>query len=434
MAHFSSGDARIPRRLGFFHRFGVAGLVSPVRVLLSDRNDNALSAQRPSEGGLGLSVEWRPLGALASIVEAWRALAGRAVDPNVFYEPAFALAAAPVFGRDVGAVLVWSGEAPRRLTGLFPARVATWRRGFLRPVTLGWTHPFAPLGIPLVDRDQVGRTIAAWLDFIASHKALPKRVLLPFVPAESRFATALAAALAERDLPSALFAAHRRALLAPAGDRAGYLSRALSGKKRKELSRQRRRLAEAGEVATVIVSDPEKVAAALEVFLAIEQSGWKGRGGTAAAQDPAIRRFMQQAVRGLAETGQAQVAELCAGVRPLAAGIFLRSGATGWFWKIAYDEEAARASPGVQLALDLTQAALGDASLAAVDSCATADHPMIDHLWRERLLVADLLFAADISSGSDVRFALARGAETARRRAFDAARWLRKRLRGPRGR
>ena len=31
-----------------------------------------------------------------------------ALEPNVFYEPAFAFAAAPVFGPDVGAVLVWS--------------------------------------------------------------------------------------------------------------------------------------------------------------------------------------------------------------------------------------------------------------------------------------------------------------------------------------
>ena len=30
--------------------------------------------------------------------DAWRALATRAIEPNVFYEPAFALAAQPVFG------------------------------------------------------------------------------------------------------------------------------------------------------------------------------------------------------------------------------------------------------------------------------------------------------------------------------------------------
>ena len=60
-------------------------------------------------------VEWRPLAEIGQFTDSWRALAERALDPNVFYEPAFALAAAPVFGRDVAAALVWSRAAPARL-------------------------------------------------------------------------------------------------------------------------------------------------------------------------------------------------------------------------------------------------------------------------------------------------------------------------------
>jgi len=53
-------------------------------------------------GTIGFRLEWRPLAALAQIAGEWRALAARALVPNVFYEPTFALAAAPVFGRDTG--------------------------------------------------------------------------------------------------------------------------------------------------------------------------------------------------------------------------------------------------------------------------------------------------------------------------------------------
>ncbi len=67
---------------------------------------------------LALTIERRPLAACADIVAPWRLLAERAAEPNVFYDPDFALAAAPVFGRDVEAVLVWS--APQRLVGFFP--------------------------------------------------------------------------------------------------------------------------------------------------------------------------------------------------------------------------------------------------------------------------------------------------------------------------
>src|SRR5580693_1581015 len=61
-----------------------------------------------------LTVEWRDFAELSSIVREWRELAERALEPNIFYEPAFALAAAPVFGGNAGALLVWSGTSPRR--------------------------------------------------------------------------------------------------------------------------------------------------------------------------------------------------------------------------------------------------------------------------------------------------------------------------------
>ena len=66
-------------------------------------------------GTLHPQAEWRPLASLRPIVAEWASLAQRALEPNVFYEPAFALAAAPVFGKDAGAVLIWSHSAPRQL-------------------------------------------------------------------------------------------------------------------------------------------------------------------------------------------------------------------------------------------------------------------------------------------------------------------------------
>lgn len=58
-----------------------------------------------------LRVEWRAISGLESITTEWRSLAARALEPNVFYDPAFALAAAPVFGEGCGAVLVWTKAA-----------------------------------------------------------------------------------------------------------------------------------------------------------------------------------------------------------------------------------------------------------------------------------------------------------------------------------
>ena len=45
----------------------------------------------------------------------------------------------------------------------------------------------------------------------------------------------------------------------------------------------------------------------------------------------------------------------------------------------------------MQLLLQTTQELLDDPNVTCADSCATADHPMIDHIWRERLGLADRL-------------------------------------------
>jgi CelD/BcsL family acetyltransferase involved in cellulose biosynthesis len=372
-----------------------------------------------------LEVEWRPLAELASIAAEWRALAPRALVPNVFYEPAFALAVQRVFGRDVGATLVWSRGAGRRLLGLFPVRIERYRYGLPWPVVVGWINPYAPLGVPLVDREAVKPVLGAWLEYVASHR--PRLLLLPMFPQQGALASALDAALARRGGASVAFALRERALLAPAGERADYLERALPRKKLKELGRQLRRLGDDGAVAWDIARDPAAISAALADFLRLEEAGWKGRAGTAAAMSPSIRALLEGAVPALAHGGKAEITRLMLAGRAVAALIVLRSGDTAWCWKIAYDEEHARASPGVQLMLQATKAMLAEPGLARVDSCAAPDHPMIDHIWRERLPLADRLVQP--GPHGQAAFAFTRALEAARTGAIAAARHARDRLR-----
>ncbi len=68
----------------------------------------------------------------------------------------------------------------------------------------------------------------------------------------------------------------------------------------------------------------------------------------------------------------------------------LRDQDRAYFFKIAMDENEARTSPGVQLTLDLTRHLCGDATVRFADSSADGEHPMIDHIWRERIEIADV--------------------------------------------
>ena len=372
-----------------------------------------------------LVAEWQPLAALAPLAEEWRALAAHALEPNVFYEPAFALPAAAVFGRDAGAVLVWSSDSPRRLLGLFPARIEPRRYGMKLPVLVGWTHPYAPLGTPLLDREAAEPVIAAWLGFLAEAKDFPGLLLLPLLPEYGPFATAFAGVLKRLQRDEAVFDRHRRAQLVPREFRAYYVERAMGSRKRKELRRLGHRLAELGAMLFTTARDPAAVAAALDDFLDLEAAGWKGKAGTAALQHDAIRGFIRAALVELAATGQVAIDRMLVDGRAIAATVTLRSGEAAWFWKIAYDEAFARYSPGVMLTVAVTEALVDDTGIARTDSCATADHPMIDRIWRERLTLADRYVA--LRPGAPFR--RGRGLEGARRAVFARLKKLRALLR-----
>jgi CelD/BcsL family acetyltransferase involved in cellulose biosynthesis len=368
-----------------------------------------------------LRVERRGLGNLQAITAEWHDLVGRALEPNVFYTPEFMLPAARVFGAGAGAMLIWS--AAGRLLGLFPSKT----KRFPFPQVIGWTHPFAPLGTPLIDRELAVAVIAAWLDHLGSDREMPPILLLPLMPTAGPFASALAAVLEQSGRDHAVFGRHQRALLAPGPERQRYVERVMSSGRRKELRRQRRRLKEIAPVNFVPSHGPADIADALKDFLIIEASGWKGRAGTAAACDSAVCRFLETAVSDLATQGRVRVDRLTLDGRVVAAGITLASGDTAWCWKIAYDEGHSRFSPGVQFMVELTERLLADSTIARVDSCAIGGHPMIDHIWRERLELCDRLIALRPQRAS---FGFLCALETARRSATAAAKVISNRIRG----
>jgi CelD/BcsL family acetyltransferase involved in cellulose biosynthesis len=366
---------------------------------------------------------WCGLADLAPLADEIRALSARAAEPNVFYEPSFMLAVAPVFGAGAGAMLVRS--ATGRLTGLFPARIER-PQGGLMPMLCGFTHPFGPLGVPLIDRDAPEAVVGAWLDRLAGDQAMPALLLMPFVPEQGAFARALDTVLSQTDRASVAFGPHTRALLDPGAERDGYIERAVSAGRRKEMRRQRRRLEEFGPVSFDTVMDADGIAAALQDFLVLEASGWKGVAGSAIVDEPAVKTFVQAAVSSLAAEGHARIDRMSLDGRPIAATVTLKSGDTAWCWKIGYNESMARFSPGVQLICELTEKLATDQRVARTDSCATADHPMINHIWRERLSLSDRLIALKPSA---MPFSLACGLESLRRYGIATAKDLRDRIR-----
>lgn len=131
--------------------------------------------------------------------------------------------------------------------------------------------------------------------------------------------------------------------------------------------------------------------AAFEEFLVLEAAGWKGRGATALASRSVSAAFAREIVSARAEAGAARIDSIRLGVRPIAILVSFVAGATAFTWKIAYDETYARFSPGAQLMMEAVRSLFSDRTVVRIDSCATADHPMVDHLWPGRMAIGTLV-------------------------------------------
>jgi len=347
-------------------------------------------ATRKQTAATSPAVEaYTPLAAVA--VSQWRALAERAVEPNGYHLPDWALAVnASGRGRTGVSALIATGDAAPdgALIGLMP--MVTLARAYKIPLpALVSAQPYGTLCTPLLDR-AMARDAAVGL-LRAARKAGAHALVLRDVPLDGAAMQAVGEALRQEGLRPRVLHSRLRAALDATRDADRLLRDALGNKKLKELRRQRHRLADHGAVRFDVARSRVDVAAALETFLRLEASGWKGRRGTALIQHDGDAAFIRRAAPALAERGQCEIVSLRAGTTPVAAGIVLRHQDRAFFFKLGIDERFAKFSPGVQLTLDLTRHLCADPAIAVADSTASADHPMINPIWRGRFAIGDVL-------------------------------------------
>jgi len=334
--------------------------------------------------------------ALASInVDQWRGLADRAVEPNAYNLADWELPLdATARDRTNAAALTACTDAPSAesgagaLIGLVPV-VSAWRAYRIPLPVLVSADPYGTLCTPLLDRafaNEAAATLLRQARAIGQHALILRNVAL-----DGAAMKALTAALERDGLTPHILQTHARACLDATQDADDLLRDALGVKKLKELRRQRNRLAEQGDVSFQVAHAPGDVVPALETFLALEASGWKGKRGTALLQHDGDAAFIRRASPALAERGQCEIVTLRAGTTPVAAAIVLRHQDRAFYFKLGVDEQFAKFSPGVQLTLDLTRYLCADPAIALADSTAHPGHPMIEPIWRGRLAIGDVL-------------------------------------------
>jgi CelD/BcsL family acetyltransferase involved in cellulose biosynthesis len=346
--------------------------------------------QRISPAEAAPAEPWPEAPAAPRWEDHWDELAAHAAEPNAFaerwfVEPSVRHMPAPGGMRTIA---IW-GDGGRSLSGLLPVCVETqYGRTPVRHVQ-NWVHGQSFLGTPLVRR---GREQAFWTEILKTLDAsdwAPGFLHLVGMVEDGPVHRGLAAAAAALGRPCSIVHRSQRALLEAGLSPEAYFERAVRKKKRKEINRLRNRLAELGDVRFETLERGGQPEQWCEDFLALEAKGWKGSDGSALANAPESAAFFREIFAGAFAAGRLEVLRLALDGRPIAMLVNFHAPPGGFSYKIAFDEDFARFSPGVLIELENLRL-LSRPGFEWMDSCAAENHPMIDTLWTGRRSIVRL--------------------------------------------
>ncbi|MBV7259510.1 GNAT family N-acetyltransferase [Erythrobacter sp. WH158] len=313
----------------------------------------------------------------------WERLAAQASEPNPFFEPWFLLPSLSAFAGQNSSIAVIAHYTRDTLTGVLPINRSIRYYGYPVPHIACWLHDNAFYGAPLVASGCEHAFWEATLEHMDKSAGRALFLHLPLLEQGGVLDRALEAVLAGSERFNAVVLRRERAMLASDLSCEDYLANALSKKHRKELRRQRRRLADEGDLTVERLSDETDLARWTDQFLALEAAGWKGAAGSALSDDSATGDFFKCALQGAAQAGKLERLTLHLDRSPVAMLASFVTAPGAYSFKTAFNERYAANSPGLQLQID-NLSSLDHPKIKWTDSCAAEGHPMIDRLWTER--------------------------------------------------
>lgn len=321
----------------------------------------------------------------------WDRLALCASTPNPFYEswylrPSLTHLAG---GEDVRLWTLWDG---RRLVAMLPLARSLLYASYPLPHWHSWLHPNMFDGTPLVAKGyevEFWRMLLGWLDEHCGHALF---FHLHTLPVDSPLYRALESVTAQQSRACRVVQRHERAMLSSTLEPAAYWDSSVPKRRRKEIARQGRRLSELGTLRVDRQHGLDGIDPWVENFLTLEAAGWKGERGSPMQSDPATAALFRKSMEGAAMRGRLERLALLLDDKPVAMLATFLTPPASFSYKTTYDEAFARYSPGVLLQRE-NIALLDNPEIEWCDSCATADHTMIDHLWRERRTIVRVSIA-----------------------------------------
>ena len=323
-------------------------------------------------------------------------LAQRTLDRNIFFESPILRAAWPrltslLAPRGAWMMCLWESTGQGRNLRLFmPVRihkVGLPAQMVLQPLA----NHYMPIGTPMLDRECADEAAETLLRLLADPVLrLPQVVDFTWQRDGSATYCALQRAAKSLGLVSSRNTAFVRAALFPNPDDTSDPKPTLSKKRTRELARQMRKLQQFGPTKFCCARTTESVVDAIEGFMTLELTGWKGRKGTALYNHKKIAAFSRQVVSELASNNRCEIFSLHQNNKPIASLIMLGRDGHLVPWKMAFDEKLSAYSPGMQVMVNATHSLKQRSNFVEADSLAIPNHTMMNRIWPDRVPIADL--------------------------------------------
>lgn len=339
---------------------------------------------------------------------AWEDLAKSALDPNPFYEPTYLLPAMEhLHDEEKPALLFLYVEDPafrhgcRTLVGLFPIAISSNYHGApVRTVRL-WQYTYCPLCLPLIRKELAEETLAEFVRWTKTKPFGGRIFVFERTAADGPLANMLSELLIANGRSTFVFDFYPRAILRKnnASTFDEYIGQALSGKHRKDLRRIEKRLTDFGAVEYVDLKHESELPEWMNAFLDIENRSWKGREGTSFSNKAVDTNYFRESLTRAFHENRLMMLAVKLNGKFIAMKYNILSSSGSFAYKIAFDEKYSRFSVGVLLELENMRRLFSMPELRWMDSCAVANHPMINRLWTERRLIQSFIISDGTSLG-----------------------------------
>lgn len=350
---------------------------------------------QPPRIGSAPFVESLDYDAAAAHTRAWQSLAAQALEPNIFAEPAFALAAAQHFAgvHRPRFLFVWAGGVGERGELLAVCPMYVPGRFESRRLALSWICDQAPLATPLLDARRAGAALDALLAFAREDLPVATGFVFRTVP---RFgATAvLLQNLAHTHALAFEFGASRTQPSSQGTREPGSM---LLAAPRDQIAAtfgwRRAELEKLGAVSFTTLRHPSDVRYATEEFFALDAVARRGHTDAVLSRSD-VTTFVRALTRMLATIGKCRIERLAVGGIPIAMSIVIAGGDRDYVWKLAAHPAHAAFCPEGQLVLAQMRADPHAPPLALADRRnGIGGCPESAQIWTDALAVADLALA-----------------------------------------